>query len=348
LPNCDWSAPDNIGHLQAEFDMSGPVATDATSEAPDKGPPLHVGPNARKAVFIIAILLCLSPAMSPPLALLLGLVLSITIGDPFADFNHKATGWLLKASVVGLGFGMNLQHAIAAGKDGLIFTVFSITITLVAGWFIAKRLKVDGISAFLISSGTAICGGSAIAAVSPIVRADRNQMSVALGTVFILNSVALLVFPLLGHLLNMSQHEFGMWCAIAIHDTSSVVGAGAAYGNEALQVATTVKLERALWIIPLSLITALVMKGGGKVKIPWFIGLFILAMIISSYFLQFGELYRWLELSAKRGLTLTLFLIGASLTLETMRAVGVKPMVLGIILWVLISTKSLVAILWVG
>lgn len=329
------------------MDMTGLIAQESSTEdATEKGPPLHVGPNARKAVFIIAMLLCISPAMSPPLALLLGLVLSITIGDPFADFNHKATGWLLKASVVGLGFGMNLQHAIAAGKDGLIFTVFTIVITLASGWFMAKRLKVDGISAFLISSGTAICGGSAIAAVSPIVRADRNQMSVALGTVFILNSVALLVFPLLGHLLNMSQHEFGMWCAI--HDTSSVVGAGAAYGNEALQVATTVKLERALWIIPLSLITALVMKSGGLVKIPWFIGLFIAAMVISSYFPQYGETYGRLALAAKRGLTLTLFLIGASLTLATMRAVGVKPMVLGIALWVLISILSLFAIIWAG
>ncbi|MBS1944934.1 MAG: putative sulfate exporter family transporter [Bacteroidetes bacterium] len=324
------------------------MTTDPSTDNTDKGPPLHVGPHARKAVFIIAMLLCISPMMGPPLALLLGLVLSITIGDPFAEFNHAATGWLLKASVVGLGFGMNLQHAIAAGKDGLLFTVFSIAITFAAGRVIAKRLKVDGISAFLISSGTAICGGSAIAAVSPIVQADRNQMSVALGTVFILNSVALLVFPVLGHLLNMSQQEFGMWCAIAIHDTSSVVGAGAAYGSEALQVATTVKLERALWIIPLSLATALAMKSHGKVKIPWFIGLFIAAMVISSYFPQYGEFYGWLELAAKRGLTLTLFLIGASLTLATMRAVGVKPMQLGILLWVLISAMSLVVILWVG
>ena len=318
------------------------------SPAAEKGPPLHVGPNARKAVFIIAMLLCLSPAMSPPMALLLGLVLSVTIGDPFANFNHKATGWLLKASVVGLGFGMNLQEAITSGKEGFIFTVFSIVITLSAGWFFAKRMKVDGISAFLISSGTAICGGSAIAAVSPIVQADRKQMTVALGTIFILNSVALLVFPLLGHLLGMSQHQFGMWAAIAIHDTSSVVGAGAAYGQEALQVATTVKLQRALWIIPLSLGTALVMRSGGKVKMPWFIGLFILAMIFSSYFPQYTQIYGWLAVAAKRGLTLTLFLIGASLTLATMRAVGVKPMVLGILLWILISVMSLVAILWVG
>ena len=311
-------------------------------------PPLHVDPRARKAVFIVALLLCLSPAMGPPLALLLGLVLALTIGDPFARWNHTATGWLLQASVVGLGFGMNLHHAMAAGKDGLVFTVSSIVFTLAFGWFLAKRLRVDGISAFLISSGTAICGGSAIAAVSPIVQADRKQMTVALGTVFILNSVALLVFPLLGHLLHMTQHQFGLWCAIAIHDTSSVVGAAAAFGEEALQVATTVKLERALWIIPLSLITALVMKGGGKVRMPWFIGLFIGAMVFSSYFPQYDVVYEWLTLAAKRGLTLTLFLIGASLTLGTMRSVGVKPMVLGILLWILISTLSLIAILGVG
>jgi uncharacterized integral membrane protein (TIGR00698 family) len=312
---------------------------------PSKPAAVQISPGARKAIFILAILLCLSPAVSPPFALLLGLVLSLTIGDPFAAFNHKATGWLLKASVVGLGFGMNLQEAITAGKDGVYFTIFSITITLLAGWFLAKRLRVDGISAFLISSGTAICGGSAIAAVSPIVRADRNQMTVALGTVFILNSVALLIFPVLGHLLHMSQQEFGLWCAIAIHDTSSVVGAGSAYGQEALQIATTVKLQRALWIIPLSLGTAVMMKSTGKVKIPWFIGLFIAAMLISSYFPQYHAVYGALAVAAKRGLTLTLFLIGASLTLETMRAVGVKPMLLGILLWVLISTLSLIAIL---
>ena len=311
-------------------------------------PPLYVGPRTRQGIFVVAMLLCISPAMGPPLALLLGLVLALTIGDPFTAWNSKATSWLLKASVVGLGFGMNLQQAIASGKDGFVFTVFSIVLTLLLGWILAKRLKVDGISAFLISSGTAICGGSAIAAVSPIVRADRKQMTVALGTVFILNSVALLIFPLFGHLLDMSQHQFGLWCAIAIHDTSSVVGAGAAYGEEALQIATTVKLQRALWIIPLSLITALVMKGGGKVTFPWFIGLFIAAMVFSSYFPQYATVYGWFALAAKRGLTLTLFLIGASLTLGTMRAVGVKPMVLGILLWIMISVMSLIAILWLG
>lgn len=318
---------------------------EATADPGASNVPLHLPPRTHKAIFILAMLLCLSPAMGPPTALLLGLVLALTLGDPFAEFNHRATGWLLKASVVGLGFGMDLQHAIAAGKDGLVFTIFSIVLTLGAGWLIAKRLRVDGISAFLIASGTAICGGSAIAAVSPIVQADRKQMTVALGTVFILNSVALLVFPLLGHWLHMDQHQFGLWCAIAIHDTSSVVGAGAAFGEEALQVATTVKLERALWIIPLSLITAWVMKGGGNVKVPWFIGLFIAAMVLSSSFPQYGELYAWLALAAKRGLTLTLFLIGASLSLATMRAVGVKPMVLGVLLWALISSISLFVIL---
>ncbi|MCO6483411.1 MAG: putative sulfate exporter family transporter [Flavobacteriales bacterium] len=309
----------------------------------------QVGPKARKGLFLLAMLLCLSPAMGAPQALLLGLVLALTIGDPFPSFNQRATNWLLKASVVGLGFGMNLEQALTAGREGLLFTVASIGVTLLAGRYLGRRLGVERISAFLISSGTAICGGSAIAAVSPIVNADRRQMTVALGTVFILNSVALLVFPLAGHLFGMSQHQFGLWCAIAIHDTSSVVGAGAAYGEQALQMATTVKLQRALWIIPLSLGTAVLMKtGGSRVKIPWFIGLFMLAMVASHHFPQYADAYAALSFAAKRGLTLTLFLIGASLSLATMRAVGIKPMVLGVLLWLLISLLSLAAILLEG
>lgn len=312
-------------------------------------PMTGLGPKGHKGLFIVAMMLCLSPAMSAPQALLLGLVLALTIGDPFPAFNHRATGWLLKASVVGLGFGMNLDQAIAAGREGFVFTVFSIVLTLLAGWLLGKRLRVERISAFLIASGTAICGGSAIAAVSPIVNADRKQMTVALGTVFILNSVALLVFPLIGHLFGMSQQQFGLWSAIAIHDTSSVVGAGAAYGEQALQIATTVKLQRALWIIPLSLGAAIVMKtGGSKVRIPWFIGLFILAMVVSHYFPQYESAYGALSFAAKRGLTLTLFLIGASLSMATMRSVGIKPMVLGVLLWLFISVLSLGVILGLG
>jgi len=209
------------------------------------------------------------------------------------------------------------------------------------GWILSKWLKVEGKTSFLISSGTAICGGSAIAAVSPIVKADAKQMSVALGTVFILNSVALLIFPTIGHWLNLSQQQFGLWCAIAIHDTSSVVGASAKFGHEALQIATTIKLERALWIIPLSILTVVFSKSETKkVAIPYFIGFYILAMCVGTYFLEFSEQYSLIVLLAKKGLTVTLFLIGAGLSLDAIKSVGVKPLLQGVILWILISVVS--------
>jgi len=308
--------------------------------------PFKLNQSFRTVIFVIAIILCLTPFIDPPLALLLGLVLSLTIGHPYKHLNHKATNILLKVSVVGLGFGMNINHAIAAGKDGLFFTIFTISITLFIGWLLGKWFRIDKKISYLISSGTAICGGSAIAAVSPIIEADEKQMSVALGTVFILNSLALLIFPFIGHWLNMSQHQFGLWCAIAIHDTSSVVGAASKYGQEALQIATTVKLERALWIIPLSLITAFFVKGKNKkIKIPYFIGLYILAMIVSSYLPYFKVQYDFLVTCAKKGLTVTLFLIGAGLSLESIKAVGVKPLLKGVILWIFIGVISIAAIL---
>ena len=254
---------------------------------------------------------------------------------------------MLKISVVGLGFGMNLHHAIEAGKDGLLFTICSIVLTLLVGWGLGKWFKNDNKISFLISSGTAICGGSAIAAISPIVNADEKQMSVALGTIFILNSLALLIFPAIGHGLDMTQQQFGLWCAIAIHDTSSVVGAAARYGQEALVIATTIKLERALWIIPLSLLTVFFVKGANKKNnIPYFIGLFILAMCLSTYLPQFKNEYSLIVQGAKKGLTITLFLIGAGLSLDTIKAVGVKPFLQGIILWILICLFSLAAIIY--
>lgn len=300
----------------------------------------------KKIIFIVAIICCFTPFIDPPLALLIGFIIAQTIGHPFIQFNQKATSWLLKISVIGLGFGMNIHHAIEAGKSGLLFTFFSITLTLLFGWLIGKWMKVDGKTSFLISSGTAICGGSAIAAVSPIVKADAKQMSVALGTVFILNSVALLIFPSIGHWLNLSQHQFGLWCAIAIHDTSSVVGASAKYGHEALQIATTIKLERALWIIPLSIITVLFSKGETKkISIPYFIGFYILAMCIGTYFPEYDTQYSLLVLLAKKGLTVTLFLIGAGLSIDAIKSVGVKPLLQGVALWVLISVVTVAVIL---
>lgn len=280
------------------------------------------------------------------MALLLGFILAQTVGHPFIQWNGKATGWLLKISVVGLGFGMNLHHAIQAGKEGLLFTVFSIILTLSLGWLLGRWLKIESKISYLISSGTAICGGSAIAAVSPIIKANANQMSVALGTVFILNSVALFIFPAIGHFFDMSEHQFGVWCAIAIHDTSSVVGAASKYGNEALQVATTIKLERALWIIPLSILTVIFSKGDNKkISIPYFIGLFIMAMCISTYIPQWHQIYSSIVQISKQGLTLTLFLIGAGLSLNTIKAVGVQPLLQGVLLWIFISVISIFTIL---
>jgi len=287
------------------------------------------------------------PFMDPPLALLLGFIIAQTIENPFEKWNSAATNWLLKSSIVLLGFGMNLHKAFEAGKTGFIFTIFSIVITLIVGWLLGKRLGVDSKTSFLISSGTAICGGSAIAAVSPILQANEKQMSVSLGTVFILNSIALLLFPVIGHLLNMSEHQFGLWAAVAIHDTSSVVGAASKYGQESLQVATTVKLARALYIIPLSLLTAYFYKSGNsKIKIPYFIGLFIITMVIGTYFPAFTSTYSILVIFAKKGLTITLFLIGSSLSIKKLKSVGVKPLMQGIGLWIFISIISLISVLY--
>lgn len=300
----------------------------------------------QQIIFLATLLLCLTPFVSASLALLLGVLLALTIGHPFIHLNHKATNLLLKISVVFLGFGMNLHHAITAGKEGIIFTVLSISTTLLFGWLLGRWLKVDMKTSFLISGGTAICGGSAIAAIAPIIKAKEKQMSVALGAVFILNSVALLIFPVIGHHLQMSASQFGLWCAIAIHDTSSVVGASVKYGQDALQIATTIKLERALWIIPLSILTVIFSNGDRKkINIPYFIALFILAMCCSTYFPKFTNLYEPLVSIAHKGLTVTLFFIGAGLSATTIRSVGIKPFLQAVFLWAFISTISAIAIL---
>lgn len=301
--------------------------------------------TAKKTIFIIALGICTLPVIDPPVALLLGIILALTIGNPFISLNKKATTLLLQVSVVCLGFNMNLQQAAKAGKEGLVFTIFSISITLLAGFLIGKWLKIDKKIAYLISNGTAICGGSAIAAVGPLVKADDHEMSVALGTVFILNSIALFLFPWLGHQLNMTQQEFGTWCAIAIHDTSSVVGAASKYGKDALQIATTIKLERALWIIPIALLTAYFQKNSGKkIKIPYFIFYFVLAIVIYTYFPAGAVFYKYAYKFGKQGLVVTLFLIGSGLSLKTIKSVGARPVVLGVLLWILIGVTSLLVI----
>ena len=291
----------------------------------------------------------LSAWVTPPLALFLGLAFALICGQAHPKFNKKTSKYLLQYSVVGLGFGMNLDSALASGKEGMEFTIISVIGTLLIGWFIGRKvLKLDRNTSYLISSGTAICGGSAIAAVGPVVKANDSEMSVALATIFILNAIALFIFPVIGHAVGMSQHEFGTWAAIAIHDTSSVVGAGAAYGEEALKVATTIKLTRALWIIPMAFATSFIFKSKGqKISIPWFIFFFVLAMIVNTYLLgSVPELGSAINGLARKTLTITMFFIGASLSMDVVRSVGLKPLIQGILLWVVISCSTLAYIYW--
>lgn len=286
--------------------------------------------------------------VTPPVALFLGLIYALLCGQAHPKFNKKVSKYLLQYSVVGLGFGMNLQASLASGKEGMEFTVISVVGTMLIGMFIGRKLlKVDRDTSYLISSGTAICGGSAIAAVGPVLKAKDSEMSVALATIFVLNAIALFVFPVLGHSLDLDQQQFGTWAAIAIHDTSSVVGAGAAYGEEALKVATTIKLTRALWIIPLALVTSFIFKGSGKkISIPWFILYFVVAIVLNTYVLdgipQFGQAVSGL---ARKGLIITMFFIGASLSMNVLKQVGMKPLIQGVVLWIVISVSSLAYIL---
>ena len=298
-----------------------------------------------RTMYVVFALLCLTSFVTAPVALFLGLVLALTIGSPFHVFNKKVSKYLLQISVVGLGFGMNLLDSVKAGSDGMFFTLFSVVSVIFLGIMAGKWLGISKVPSYLIASGTAICGGSAIAAVGPIAKANQSEMSVSLATIFVLNAVALFLFPVLGHWLQLSQHQFGLWAAIAIHDTSSVVGAGATYGEEALKVATTVKLTRALWIIPLSIFTSFYFKSkGDKVVIPWFILFFILAMVLNTYLAIPKSITHSIVSVSRQSLTLTLFFIGAGLSRSTIKSVGVKPLVLGVSLWFFIAIISLLFI----
>jgi uncharacterized integral membrane protein (TIGR00698 family) len=306
----------------------------------------------QKIVFVLLVAFCLSPWSSPPLALAIGLVLAFTIGNPFPELSGKPTKYLLQASVVLLGFGMDLGAVYRAGKDGILFTIVTIFGTLFLGYLVGKLLKVQDKTSSLISSGTAICGGSAIAAVGPAIDAGTEEMSVSLGTVFILNSAALLLFPAIGHSLGMTQEQFGIGAAIAIHQTSSVVGAAQAYGTEALAIATTVKLARALWIAPVALMFMMLYRGRNsesktKIAFPWFIVLFVAAAAVRTYAPPFvlPSIFDSLVNLAKAGMTVTLFLIGASLSRKTLKAVGVRPLLQGVILWIVISLAALAAVI---
>lgn len=320
--------------------------------------------------------------VSSPVALALGLAFALLLGKAFPTFNKTMSKKLLQYSVIGLGFGMNVDKALASGSEGMMFTVVSVFGTLALGWLFGRKLlKVDSQTSYLLSSGTAICGGSAIAAVGPVIKAKAESMSVALGVVFVLNGIALFLFPSIGDALGMTMKQFGMWAAIAIHDTSSVVGAGAAYdqmhpelvasqGVSALEVATTIKLTRALWIVVLALVTPFffrssLAKSGGEAKpwyscVPRFIIWFIIAIIFNTYVLSNAsfigdsaaaigaDFSGAVNKLAKHLITLSLFFIGASLTRETLRSVGIRPLIQGLLLWITISTISLAYIFWVG
>ena len=297
-------------------------------------------------ILFILLALC-AVLLSPALALLIGIIFALIFTQPFPRHSKKLSKYLLQIAVVGLGFGINLYDSLQAGREGIIFTVISVAGVMIVGYLIGRKLRVSSKMSYLISSGTAICGGSAIAAVAPIIDADENETTVSLAVIFLLNAIALFIFPLIGEFLQLTQKEFGLWAAIAIHDTSSVVGAGQAYGPEALMVATTVKLTRALWIIPLSLVSILIYgkKKGNKISIPWFIFFFIGAMIFSTFVPMPDMVLKGISTLLHSMLSVTLFLIGSSLSIEAIRKVGAKPIVLGVVLWITISVVSLLVIM---
>ena len=294
-----------------------------------------------KAAFLLGLAVAASGLVSPPLALALGLFFGFVFPHPFDQSAKKLSRYLLQASVVGLGFGMNLHDVIRAGRSGFVYTLLSISFAMVVGMGLGAMLGMQRTPAFLISTGTAICGGSAIAAVGPITGASAEQMAVSLGTIFVLNSIALLIFPAIGAALKLTQTQFGLWAALAIHDTSSVVGAAAKYGAVALAVGTTVKLARALWIVPMSIATALIKHSRAKVQWPWFVALFCLAAVCNTYLPVWAATYSLLSRVARIGLTATLYLIGSGISIATLRQVGHRPLLQGVILWLLISAGSL-------
>jgi uncharacterized integral membrane protein (TIGR00698 family) len=294
-----------------------------------------------RIIFILCLLMSASGFVSPPVALAIGLGFGLAFPNPYSQEAKNISKFLLQASVIGLGFGMNLHQVVQAGRSGFVYTMMGISFALLAGMGLGTLMGVRRVPAFLISAGTAICGGSAIAAVGPITGASDEEMAVALGTVFVLNSVALLTLPPIGVALKLTQSQFGLWAALAIHDTSSVVGAAAKYGAEALAVATTVKLARALWIVPLALGTALVRGAKAKIQWPWFIGFFCLAAVCNTYLPAGAHAYSIAVKIAKIGLTATLFLIGSGISVATIKRVGHRPLLQGIILWLLVLVGSL-------
>jgi len=298
-----------------------------------------------KNLFFAGVILAASGFVSPPIALLGGLIYGLTLVHPFHVESKNLSKFLLQASVVALGFGMNLHEVLRAGQSGFVYTALSITGAMLLGLGLGYLIHVQKKPSFLISAGTAICGGSAIAAVGPIAEANEEEMAVSLGTVFILNSVALFLFPVIGLALHMSQTQFGLWSALAIHDTSSVVGATAKYGAAALAVGTTIKLARALWIVPLSAVTAIFLKSKARIQWPWFILFFCFAALLNTLLPSYSGAFGALNHLGRIGLTVTLFLIGTGLNKKTLAKVGVRPLLQGLILWVIVGSTTLALIL---
>lgn len=308
-----------------------------------------------RILFFTGLILALTPWSSPPAALALGLLFGLLVQHPFPKRAKSVSKTLLQLSVIGLGFGMNLGEVVRAGRSGFIYTALGIGFTLGVGLLLGRLLGVTRNGAYLISVGTAICGGSAIAAVGPVAGASDEEMSVSLGTVFILNAVGLMIFPLIGAALALPEKEFGLWAALAIHDTSSVVGAAAKYGGAALAVGTTVKLARALWIVPITLLTAILRprEGEGRateIQWPWFILFFCLAAVANTYLTAGAPVYPWLVQLARLGLTATLFLIGSGITRATLRQTGARPLLQGVLLWIVVASASLLLVRsgWIG
>lgn len=292
--------------------------------------------------FGLAIVLTLTPFVNSPIALIIGFAMASLGLVPQGFSLTKWTKTLLAYSIVGLGFGIPLREALTVTSDGIGLIIATIAGTLILGWIVTRAIKLNKTTGYLIASGTAICGGSAIAAIAPAINADDEQIGLALATIYILNSIALFLFPVIGHALHLSQETFGMWAAIAIHDTSSVVGAASAYGNEALTIATTLKLTRALWIIPVAFLSAFLFRSHSKkITIPYFIFFYVAAIGISDVTPQFEAIYHGIFVASKKLLVVCLFLIGCGITIEKLRATGAKPLLFGVGLWIAISVSSL-------
>ncbi len=312
-----------------------------TEDAPKKTFSAGPDPSVTKLMFFIGLILSATGFISPPVALAIGIAFGLSVQHPLPKDSKALAKFLLQASVVALGFGMNLHEVIKAGRSGFIYTALGISFALIVGLSIGKLLQVREKSSLLITTGTAICGGSAIAAVGPIIQANEEEMAVSLGTIFILNSIALFIFPLIGWKLHLSQPQFGLWAALAIHDTSSVVGASSRYGAAALTVGTTVKLARALWIVPLALATAAIKRSKSRVNLPWFILFFCLAAVVNTYLPGISNFSKSLFTIGRFGLTCTLFLIGTGISRATLREVGWRPLAQGVLLWLAVGITTL-------